>query len=575
MTGQNKLIKGIAAAPGIAIGRVFVKKEAETLIKKKAVADINGELDRLDHALTQAKQELTALKESTAEKMGEKNAEIFQAHLMFLSDPEFIAGIEQQISEDKINAEFAVQQMVEHYVRLFAQLTSAYMRGREADIKDVGARIISILQNKKKLASKPAPKGIICARNLTPSDTTQLDSTRVLGIISGEGSMTSHSSIIARSMGIPAVVGIGTDLIIDDLEGSNVIIDGNKGLVLLNPAQQLIKDYRQQLAELKEQQSRLKQFINKKAVTRDGERVEVAGNIGTAAEVELILNNGGEGIGLFRTEFLYMNREELPTEDEQFVVYSEVARKMGKQKVIIRTLDIGGDKQLAYLEQPEEMNPFLGYRAIRMSLDQPKIFKSQLKAILRTNQYGNIKLMYPMISSVQEIKEANRVLQACRTELEVEGKEFERNLEVGIMIETPAAAVIADALAQEVDFFSIGTNDLIQYTIAVDRSNEKIANLHQAYHPAVLRLIKRTIEQAHQQGIWVGMCGEASADQLLLPFLLGAGLDEFSMNAGSILKIKAELNKWTREEAKKITEQTLKLKNTAQIKEYLQKISKK
>lgn len=575
MTGQNKLIKGIAAAPGIAIGRVFVKKEAETLIKKKAVADINGELDRLDHALTQAKQELTALKESTAEKMGEKNAEIFQAHLMFLSDPEFIAGIEQQISEEKINAEFAVQQMVEHYVRLFAQLTSAYMRGREADIKDVGARIISILQNKKKIASKPAQKGIIWARNLTPSDTTQLDSTRVLGIISGEGSMTSHSSIIARSMGIPAVVGIGTDLIIDDLEGSNVIIDGNKGLVLLNPAQQLIKDYRQQLAELKEQQSRLKQFINKKAVTRDGERVEVAGNIGTAAEVELILNNGGEGIGLFRTEFLYMNREELPTEDEQFVVYSEVARKMGKQKVIIRTLDIGGDKQLAYLEQPEEMNPFLGYRAIRMSLDQPKIFKSQLKAILRANQYGNIKLMYPMISSVQEIKEANRVLQACRTELEVEGKEFERNLEVGIMIETPAAAVIADALAQEVDFFSIGTNDLIQYTIAVDRSNEKIANLHQAYHPAVLRLIKRTIEQAHQQGIWVGMCGEASADQLLLPFLLGAGLDEFSMNAGSILKIKAELNKWTREEAKKITEQTLKLKNTAQIKEYLQKISKK
>ena len=575
MTGQNKLIKGIAAAPGIAIGRVFVKKEAETLIEKKAVADINGELDRLDYALTQAKQELTALKETTAEKMGEKNAEIFQAHLMFLSDPEFIAGIEQQISQDKINAEFAVQQMVEHYVRLFAQLTSAYMRGREADIKDVGARIISILQNKKKIAGKPAQKGIIWARNLTPSDTTQLDSTQVLGIISGEGSMTSHSSIIARSMGIPAVVGIGTDLIIDDLEGSNVIIDGNKGLVFLNPAQQLIKDYRQKLAELKEQQSRLKQFINKKAVTRDGERVEVAGNIGTAAEVELILNNGGEGVGLFRTEFLYMNRGELPTEDEQFVVYSEVARKMGKQKVIIRTLDIGGDKQLAYLEQPEEMNPFLGYRAIRMSLDQPKIFKSQLKAILRANQYGNIKLMYPMISSVEEIKEANRVLQECRTELEVEGKEFDRNLEVGIMIETPAAAVIADALAQEVDFFSIGTNDLIQYTIAVDRSNEKIANLHQAYHPAVLRLIKKTIEQAHRQGIWVGMCGEASADQLLLPFLLGAGLDEFSMNAGSILRIKAELTKWTREEAKKITEQTLKLKNTAQIKEYLQKISKK
>ena len=575
MSRQNKLIKGIAAAPGIAIGRVFVKKEAETLIEKKAIVDINRELDRLDHALARAEQELTALKESTAEKMGEKNAEIFQAHLMFLSDPEFIAGIEQQISEEQVNAEFAVQQMVEHYVRLFTQLTSAYMREREADIKDVGARIISILQNKNKIAGKPAQKGILWARNLTPSDTTQLDATQVLGIISGEGSVTSHSSIMARSMGIPAVVGIGTDLITDDLEGSNVIIDGEKGLIFLNPAQQLIKDYRQKLAELKEQQSSLKQFINKKAVTRDGERVEVAGNIGTAAEVDLILNNGGEGIGLFRTEFLYMNREELPTEDEQFVVYREVARKMGKQKVIIRTLDIGGDKQLDYLEQPEEMNPFLGYRAIRMSLDQPKIFKSQLKAILRANQSGNIKLMYPLISSVQEIKEANRVLQACRTELEVAGKEFERNLEVGIMIETPAAAVIADALAQEVDFFSIGTNDLIQYTIAVDRSNEKIANLHQAYHPAVLRLIKRTIEQAHRQGIWVGMCGEASADQLLFPFLLGAGLDEFSMNAGSILKIKAELTKWTRAEAKKITEQTLKLKNIAQIKEYLQKISKK
>lgn len=572
MKQQNKLVKGIAASPGIAIGRVFFKKADELLVEKKAVVNINSELGKLNRALEQAKTELEELKKITAEKLGEKDAEIFQAHLMFLSDPQLISGIEQQIREEKINSDFAVKKVVDHYVQLFLKSANAYTQGRGADIQDVGERIIRVLQNKDKKVNQLSERAIILARNLTPSDTTQLDSKLVLGFVTGEGSKTSHSSILARSMGVPAVVGIGSDFALDDFAGSTVIIDGNNGLVFINPDHQLTQDYQARLDEFKRQQTRLKRFINKKAQTRDGERIEVAGNMGTTDDVDLILNNGGEGIGLFRTEFLYMNRQKLPTEEEQFEVYSDVAKKMGDQKVIIRTLDIGGDKELPYLDQPKEMNPFLGYRAIRMSLNQPEIFKSQLKAILRANQYGNIKLMYPMISAVREIKAANQVLEECKIELQNEGKKFESDLEVGIMIEIPAAAIIADILAAEVDFFSIGTNDLVQYTIAVDRTNEQIAYLHQPYHPAILRLIKSTIEKAHQQGIWVGMCGEAAADEFLLPFLVGAGLDEFSMNAGSILKIKEKLSQWTREEAKKITKEVLKLEDADQIKEYLQNI---
>lgn len=572
MKEYNRLVKGIAASPGFTIGKVFLKKENAFLVEKKKIDNINSELEKFGQALEQAKTELEELKKMTAKKLGEKHADIFQAHLMFLSDPEFISNIEEQIREEKINSQFAVRRVVEHYVQLLAKSESAYMQERGVDIKDVGERIIRILQNKNQIKNKFTKKAIIWADNLTPSDTIQLDSKLVLGFVTREGSKTSHSSIMARSLGVPAIVGIGSNLMIDDLEGSTAIIDGNQGLVFLNPDQQLIKEYQQRLVEFNHQKTRLKKFRTKKAQTRDGERVEVAGNMGTTDDVELILNNGGEGIGLFRTEFLYMHREKLPTEDEQFAVYSDVARKMGSRKVIIRTLDIGGDKELPYLDQPKEMNPFLGYRAIRMSLENPKIFKAQLRAILRASQYGNIKLMFPMISSVQEIKAAKGVLDECKMELQNAGKKFAGNLEVGMMIETPAAAIIADILALEVDFFSIGTNDLIQYTIAVDRTNEQIAYLHQPYHPAVLRLIKNTIDHAHQQGIWVGMCGEAAADELLLPFLLGAGLDELSMNAGSILKIKEKLSQWTKKEAKKITEQVLKLKNTDQIKAYLENI---
>lgn len=572
MKEYNRLVKGIAASPGFTIGKVFLKKENAFLVEKKKIDNINSELEKFGQALEQAKTELEELKKMTAKKLGEKHADIFQAHLMFLSDPEFISNIEEQIREEKINSQFAVRRVVEHYVQLLAKSESAYMQERGVDIKDVGERIIRILQNKNQIKNKFTKKAIIWADNLTPSDTIQLDFNLVLGFVTREGSKTSHSSIMARSLGVPAIVGIGSNLMIDDLEGSTAIIDGNQGLVFLNPDQQLIKEYQQRLVEFNHQKTRLKKFRTKKAQTRDGERVEVAGNMGTTDDVELILNNGGEGIGLFRTEFLYMHREKLPTEDEQFAVYSDVARKMGSRKVIIRTLDIGGDKELPYLDQPKEMNPFLGYRAIRMSLENPKIFKAQLRAILRASQYGNIKLMFPMISSVQEIKAAKGVLDECKMELQNAGKKFAGNLEVGMMIETPAAAIIADILALEVDFFSIGTNDLIQYTIAVDRTNEQIAYLHQPYHPAVLRLIKNTIDHAHQQGIWVGMCGEAAADELLLPFLLGAGLDELSMNAGSILKIKEKLSQWTKKEAKKITEQVLKLKNTDQIKAYLENI---
>lgn len=564
---------GIAASPGYAIGQAHLKKDEDIEINKQKINDPEKELNRLDQALELAKKELEDIKERAIQQLGKEKAKIFEAHLMFLEDPELIPAIENKIKNESINAEAAVDEIVENYAQIFASMDNAYMQNREADVRDVGKRISRALQGKDQIKFDINQKAIIIASNLSPSDTAQLNTDIVKAFVTAKGNKTSHSAIMARSLGIPAVVGIGSQLIKEISPGDKIIVDGNEGKVFIHPDKDLLNKYSKKLKKYKESQKHLNIFIDKKATTKDGQKVKVAGNIGNLKDVKAVINNGGQGIGLFRTEFLYMDRNEIPDENEQLQVYNEVSEQMGDKPIVIRTLDIGGDKELPYLEQSQEINPFLGYRAIRLCLDQPDIFKPQLKAILRASKNRNIKIMYPMISSILEIKKANEILDDCKKELAQEKKEFGEP-EIGIMIEIPSAVMMSDVLAREVDFFSIGTNDLIQYTTAVDRSNEKIAEMYTPYHPGILRLIQKTIESGHKEGIWVGMCGEAAGDELLLPFLLGAELDEFSMSAVSILKIKKLLSKWKVNEAREVTEKVLQLEDSIQIKQYLQEISR-
>lgn len=570
------LVKGIAASPGIAIGKTFVKKDHKIEIDKKNISEdqVDKEIEKLHSALAEAKESLQKLKEQTAEKMGEEKAEIFGAHLLILDDPEVIPAFEDKIKDDKLNAAAAVKEVVDEYAAMFSAMEDEYLRERGSDIKDVGMRVVKILLGVEAISDKLDKEVVIIAEDLTPSDTAQFDTDKVLAFLTKDGSRTSHTAIMARSLGIPAVVGLGSKLIEKAEDNIEIIVDGNSGKVYFSPDESTLEEYKEKLAEYKAEQKRLETYQDKKAKTKDGTEVEVVGNMGNVNDINPILENGGEGVGLFRTEFLYMDRNQLPTEEEQFKVYKEAAEKMGDKPVIIRTLDVGGDKDLPYLDFPEEMNPFLGYRAIRVCLERDDIFKPQLRAILRASQYGNLKIMFPMISSLEELDEAKLIVEDVKKELKEEGQQFNKDIDIGMMIEIPSAVMIADYLAQEVDFFSIGTNDLIQYTVAVDRTNEKIASMHTPYHPAVLRLIKMTIDAAHKEGIWVGMCGEAAGDEYLIPYLLGVGLDEFSMSAVSILKTKEILSKWTVEEAQKEAEKILKLKSDTAVKSYLKTIEK-
>ncbi|PUU90336.1 MAG: phosphotransferase system, enzyme I, PtsI [Halanaerobium sp.] len=570
------LLEGIAASPGIAIGKSLLKLEKEIEIDKENIADeqVEQEIEKLHDALTESKKQLEQLKEETAEKLGEEKAEIFAAHLMILDDPEVIPAFENKIKDNKLNAAAAVKEVIDEFAAMFAAMDDEYLRERGSDIKDVGMRVIKNLLGIEDIADKMDDEVIIIAEDLTPSDTAQLDTDKVLAFVTKEGSRTSHSAIMARSLGIPSVVGVGSELIEKAENGMEIIVDGNSGNIYFNPDQSTLDEYEVKLEEYEAEQERLKAFKDKKAETQDGHRVEVVGNMGNLKDVDPILVNGGEGVGLFRSEFLYMDRDELPTEEEQFKVYKDVAEKMGDRPVVIRTLDVGGDKELPYLDFPEEMNPFLGYRAIRVCLERDDIFKPQLRALLRAGVYGNLKIMFPMISSLNELLAAKEKVEEAKAELKAEGLEYNEDIDLGMMIEIPAAVMIADKLASEVDFFSIGTNDLIQYTVAVDRMNERIAEMHTPYHPAVLRLIKKTIEAAHAEDIWVGMCGEAAGEELLLPFLLGAGLDEFSMSAVSILKIKEILTKWTLAEAEEVSKEVLNLGTVSEVKDYLNKIKK-
>jgi phosphotransferase system enzyme I (PtsI) len=529
--------KGIAASKGYAIGKVFIQEHEEIVISDVKISDIQAEKELLQRALVSAKEQLEKIKAKAAESMGEEKAAVFEAHITLLDDPEFTGAMELEIENNSSNAMKAVADVTNTFVMIFESMEDAYMRERAADIKDVSKRIIANVAGKVDSFEITEENTIVVAHDLTPSDTAQLDRSKVVAFLTNIGGRTSHSAIMARTLEIPAVVGL-KDITTSVKNGDIVIVDGIEGIIIVNPQAAVIEEYKTKREKFIAEQEELKKLISVKTTTKSGKRVEVCGNIGKPEDVHQVLANGGDGVGLFRTEFLYMDRDSAPTEEEQFESYKYVLEKMEGKQVVIRTLDIGGDKTLPYLPLPEEMNPFLGYRAIRLCLDRKEIFKVQLRALLRASIYGNLCVMFPMISGLEEFLQAKEVVDECKAELKAEGKEYSETTQWGIMVEIPAAAVFADELAKYVDFFSIGTNDLIQYTLAADRMSEKVSYLYNPMHPSVLRLIKMTIEGAHKHGKWVGMCGEMAGDETAIPTLVEYGLDEFSMSASSILNAK-------------------------------------
>ena len=556
-------------SPGIGIGKAVVIDKASINITKNYIKDAGNELDRLMNAIEAAKEQLNELYVSTIDELGEKEAQIFKSHEMMLEDDTFISDVENRIKQEGVNAEYALNETSNVYIKMFQSIEDEYLRERAEDIKDVMNRVIRILMGISSVDfSNLKENSIIVAKDLTPSDTAQIDRTKVAAMITEIGGKTSHAAIIARIMGIPTVVGLNN--ITDKIKnGDTVICDGKTGKVLVNPnAKQLFYFTKKKNIE-DEIRNELKNQIGLPSVTKDGFKISLTANIGVPNDVDMALENDAEGIGLFRSEFIFMNREHQPTEDEQFEQYKEVLVKMGDKPVIIRTLDIGGDKNVPYIDIPKEMNPFLGYRAIRLCLGNVEVFRTQLRAILRASVYGNVKIMIPMISTMKELKDSKKILQQAKDELTNEGIKFKKDIEIGIMIEIPSAAIISDLLAREVDFFSIGTNDLIQYTMAVDRMNSKLSYLYSQYHPALLRLIKGIIDNAHEAGIWVGMCGEAAGDPKLIPVFVGMGLDEFSMNSPSILRARYIVRNLNKADMELIAKSTLNMENALEVEEYL------
>lgn len=558
-------LTGIAAADGIAIAKAYRFVQPDLTFAKTTVHDIEAEQKRLAAALAKAEQELIVIRQQTLEKFSAEEAAIFEAHLLVVHDPELIGPINQKIADEAVNAEYALHEVTSMFVALFEGMDDEYMSARASDIKDVTNRILAHLLS----VHIPNPSNIneqviIVANDLTPSETAQLDRNYVLGFITDIGGRTSHSAIMARSLEIPAVVGAGvaTTTIQD---GDTIIVDGLTGQVLVNPSADVIADYQEKAQKYRVQQAEWSTLVNEQTVSKDGVHVELAANIGSPNDLDGVLRHGAEGIGLYRTEFLYMGRENLPSEEEQFTAYKTVLEGMKGKPVVIRTLDIGGDKHLPYLPLQEEMNPFLGHRAIRLCLDQQELFRTQLRALLRASVYGNLKIMFPMIATIQEFRAAKAILLEEKEKLIAGGIAVGSSIEVGMMVEIPSTAVMADIFAKEVDFFSIGTNDLIQYTMAADRMNEKVSYLYQPYNPAILRLIQMVIKAAHQEQKWVGMCGEMAGDEHAVPLLLGLGLDEFSMSATSILKTRALLKQLSVPEMQTLATEALQLATAEEV----------
>ncbi|MRJ48283.1 phosphoenolpyruvate--protein phosphotransferase [Fundicoccus ignavus] len=537
-------LTGIAASDGVAIAPVYLLTEPDLSFETVTVEDTAAEIARFEQAIAQTTEEITAIRDIALESLGAEEAQVFEAHLLVVADPEFTDQVKGQVESDKVNAETALKNVSDMFIQIFASMEdNPYMQERAADIKDVSERMLAALLGVK----LPSPatiseEVIVIAHDLTPSDTAQLNKKYVKAFVTNIGGRTSHSAIMARSLEIPAIVGTKeiTSIVKD---GDLIIVDALDGEVILNPTEDEIKTYEAKGAGYADQKAEWAKLVEAESVTKDGKHVELAANIGTPKDVVGVLENGADGVGLYRTEFLYMDSADFPTEDEQYEAYKAVLESMNGKGVVVRTMDIGGDKELPYLQLPEEMNPFLGYRAIRISLDKTDMFKTQLRALLRASVHGDLRIMFPMIATLQEFRSAKKIYDETKAELISEGVSVSETIQVGIMVEIPAAAVLAKQFAKEVDFFSIGTNDLIQYTMAADRMNERVSYLYQPYNPSILTLIKNVIDASHAEGKWTGMCGEMAGDQTAVPLLLGMGLDEFSMSATSILRTRSLISK--------------------------------
>lgn len=540
---MSKLIKGIAASDGVAIAKAYLLVDPDlTFDKNEKVTDVEGEVAKFNSAIEASKVELTKIRNNAEVQLGADKAAIFDAHLLVLDDPELIQPIQDKIKNENANAATALTDVTTQFVTIFESMDNEYMKERAADIRDVSKRVLShILGVELPNPSMIDESVVIVGNDLTPSDTAQLNKEFVQGFATNIGGRTSHSAIMSRSLEIPAIV--GTKSITQEVkQGDMIIVDGLNGDVIVNPTEDELIAYQDKRERYFADKKELQKLRDADTVTVDGVHAELAANIGTPNDLPGVIENGAQGIGLYRTEFLYMGRDQMPTEEEQFEAYKEVLEAMNGKRVVVRTLDIGGDKELSYLNLPEEMNPFLGYRAIRLCLAQQDIFRPQLRALLRASVYGKLNIMFPMVATINEFREAKAILLEEKENLKNEGHDISDDIELGIMVEIPATAALADVFAKEVDFFSIGTNDLIQYTLAADRMSERVSYLYQPYNPSILRLVKQVIEASHKEGKWTGMCGEMAGDETAIPLLLGLGLDEFSMSATSILKARRQIN---------------------------------
>jgi len=555
------ILQGIAASRGIGIGPAFHFRRADLRFQRRTVKDPSAEWARCESALETACGQLAEVYAKAEAESGAKQAAIFQAQALMLEDPELLDGVGMAIKEQCINAEAALSDATEMYAQMLESLDDEYLSARAADVRDVANRVLRILLG---VAESPTAgltvPSIILARDLTPSDTVLLDKSLVLGFCTAEGGATSHTAILARGLGLPAIVGAGSH-ILEIPEGTSLVLDGSDGTLWIGPDEDAVVIYRERQVAAATVLAQARERAHEPAITRDGHRVEVVANIGNVEGAQAALEDGAEGVGLLRTEFLYLERSRLPDEEEQYQAYRSIADVFGDQPIILRTLDIGGDKKLPYLDLPEEMNPFLGVRAIRLCLARPELFRPQLRAALRAGAGRNLKLMFPMVATVAEARAARMALEECCSELLDEGQPVAEEMEVGIMVEIPAAALMADHLAAEVDFFSIGTNDLSQYTLAADRTNAQVAPLATGFQPAVLRLVRHVISAAHAQGKWVGLCGELAGEPLALPILLGLGLDEFSMNPPAIPLAKQIIRALALDEAREVAQAALELDN--------------
>ncbi len=570
-------LKGIAASPGIAVGKAFLLDSEELSIPRRSIkeSEIPKEITRFEDALTRTRAEILNIRDKITDEIGKDHGDIFNAHLLVIEDRALIEEVIERVKKEKLTCDYVLSQVLKKYIQSFLKIDDEYLRERVSDINDVGRRIIRHLVGGRKTSlADIKEKVIVVAYDLSPSDTAVMHRKNVIGFVTDIGGRTSHTAIMAKSLEIPAVVGIevATHRI---KEGDTIIVDGAQGVAIVNPTAADLAKYKTDKARYVEFNRGLKKMKDLACVTSDGRRIELAANIELPEETTSVLAHGANGIGLYRSEFLYMNRSGLPKEEEQFEAYKKVVKEMAPKPVIIRTFDLGGDKFLSHLEMPHEMNPFLGWRAIRFCLARPEIFKVQLRAILRASAFGKLRMMYPMISGITELQQANKLLAEAKQELRAKKMSFDDKIEVGAMIEIPSAALTCDILAREVDFFSIGTNDLIQYALAVDRINEKIAYLYEPAHPAVLRLIKMIIETGHAKNIWVGMCGEMAGDRLLTPLLVGLGLDEISVSPLLLPEVKKIIRSLNFKECRQMVDEALKLSSGEEVMEFLKSQSLK